>query len=91
MIPLPPTDCQEGAAFMNGCLKSIIVDLQTHSQTPGVTPELQAQRTTELWPQQQLEKRYLLLLSQLSALQEVEDGEVLSVLIDGVSRRSDSV
>lgn len=77
---------------MNGCMKNIIVDSQTHSQTPGVPhPELQAQRTTEPGPHHQLEKRYLLLLSQLSELQEVEDGEVLSALIDGVSRRSDSV
>ncbi|XP_029698159.1 uncharacterized protein [Takifugu rubripes] len=79
---LPKEDCQERAAFTNGCLKNI-VDSQTHSQTPGGPhPELQAQRTTEPWPQQQLEKRYLLLLSQLSELQEVEDGEVLSALID---------
>lgn len=92
VIPLPHTDCQECAPFTNGCMKNIIVDSQTHSQTPGVPhPELQAQRTTEPWLQQQLEKRYLLLLSQLSELQEVEDGEVLSALIDGVSRRSDSV
>lgn len=91
VIPLPHTDCQERAAFTNGCLKNI-VDSQTHSQTPGVPhPELQARRTTEPWLQQQLEKRYLLLLSQLSELQEVEDGEVLSALIDRVSRRSDSV
>lgn len=70
-------------------MKNIIVDSQTHSQTPGVPhPELQAQRTTEPWPQQQLEKRYPLLLSQLSELQEVEDGEVLSALIDRVSRQS---
>lgn len=73
---------------MNGCMKNIIVDSQKHSQTPGVPqPELQAQRTTEPRPQQQLEKRYLL-LSQLSELQEEEDGEVLSALIDRVSRRS---
>lgn len=95
VIPPPHTDCQERAALRNGCMKkmkTIHVDSQTHSQTPGVPhPELQAQRTTEPRPQQQLEERYLLLLSQLSELQEVEDEEVLSALIDGVGRRSGSV
>lgn len=89
------TDCQERAALRNGCikrLKSIHTDLQSHNKSPAVPqPEIQGQRATEPWPQQQLEECYLVLLVQLSELQETEDWEVLSALVDGVSQRSSSV
>lgn len=88
------TDCQERAALRNGCikrLKSIYLDLQSHNRSPAVPqPETQGQRPTEPWPQQQ-EECYLVLLIQLSELQETEDWEVLSALVDGVSQRSSSV
>lgn len=43
--------------------------------------QVQAQTTTEIRPQQQLEECCLVLLIQLSELQEAEDSEVLSALV----------
>lgn len=89
------SDCQEPAALRNGCvkrLKSIHMDLQSHNGSPAVPqPEIQGRRPTEPWPQQQLEECFLVLLIQLSELQETEAWEVLSALVDGVSQRSSSV
>lgn len=84
VIPLSHTGCQERAALKNGCIKkltNIYTDLQKHIQTPAVLHlHVQAQTTTEIQPQHQLEECCLVLLIQLSELQEVEDSEVLSVL-----------
>lgn len=84
LIPLSHTDCQEQAALRNSCVKklrNIYTDSQRHIQTPAV-PHLhvQAQATTEIRPEHQLDECCLVLLIQLSELQEAEDWEVLSAL-----------
>lgn len=84
VIPLSHSDCQERAALRNSCikkLKNIYTDSQRHIQTPAVPHlQVQAQTTTEIRPEQQLEECCLILLIQLSELQEAEDLEVLSAL-----------
>lgn len=73
-----PTDCQERAALRIGCIKKMKeMDSKRHDQTP----------TTDLQPVNQLDEWRLVLLTQLSELHEEQDSEVLSSLIDEVSRQ----
>lgn len=91
VFPAAPSDFQEHVALRNSCIKKlrqIHASLQTH-RTPHL--QTQAQTRSDLWLHHQLEDVSLILLTQLSEVQEVQASVVLSTQTDKVSQSSYSI
>lgn len=98
VFPAAPSDFQEHVALRNSCIKKlrqIHASLQTHNRTnvEQMQPHLQiqAQTSSDLWLQHQLEDVSLILLTNLSEVQEVQASVMLSTPTDKVSQSSYSI